>query len=190
MTGLPAMPPLAALRRPLIGCVIAVGTAAILVITTAQLRRDADDTHVALTHQLNDIYRQHEDAQREAADIRLALRQHAALEQLGLTSQQPRLQLMSRIDTALAATGLTDLHYTTPPPRPLGESPLLSLSTIQLKGGVPHEARLLALLSQLHAMENGLFIPLRCTLTHAPSDAHTIVTTDCEAAWLGLRAPI
>jgi hypothetical protein len=188
MTGLPSAP--TALRAPLIGCAIALATTAALAITTAQLRRGAEDTHAALTRQLSGIQRQHEDALRETADIRLALRQHAELQQLGLTSQLPRLQLMSRIDAALATAGLTDLQYTTPPPRPLGEALQLTLSPIQLKGGIPHEARLLTLLSQLNAVENGLFIPLRCTLTHIDTDAPTIVTIDCEAGWLGVQTPI
>lgn len=184
------MPIPAALRAPLLICVTALTVAATLAIASSQLRRTADDTRNDLILRLNGIHRQHEEALKEAADARLALRQHAELDRLGLKPPVPRLQMSEGIDAALAEAGLPDLHYTLSPPQRLGSTPLLSLSTVQLDGNIPHEARLLTLFNRLDATRNGLFLPLRCTLARTATDAHTIVKAACEATWLGLQASI
>ncbi len=179
----------AALRKPLLACLVALAVSMGLAVATNQFRRDADATLNDLTLRLNGIHRQHEETLKEAADARLALRQQAELDRLGLKSSVPRLQLMGGIDAALAETGLSDLHYTLSPLQPLDDTPLLGLSTVRLDGSVPHEARLLALLKRLEATNNGLFLPLRCALARTTTDAHTIVKADCEATWLGLQPP-
>ncbi len=179
----------AALRKPLLACLAALAVSMGLAVATNQLRRDADATLNDLTLRLSGIHRQHEETLKEAADARLALRQQAELDRLGLKSSVPRLQLMGGIDAALAETGLSDLHYTLSPLQPFDDAPLLGLSTVRLDGSVPHEARLLALLKRLEATNNGLFLPLHCVLARPTTDAHTIVKADCEATWLGLQPP-
>lgn len=179
----------AVLRKPLLACLVALAISMGLAVATNQLRRDAEATRDDLSLRLNGIRLQHEATLKDAADARLAFRQLAELDKLGLKSAVPRLLLMGGIDAALAETGLSDLHYTLPPLQPLDDTPLLGLSTVRLEGSVPHEAHLLALLKRLEATNNGLFLPLRCTLARSKADALTIVKADCEATWLGLQPP-